>query len=131
MIRWLVERSDQPIAVIAVDEDRAAARGFEQLSERVLSIPRRFGDGPHRPSTFEVGFVVGGVRHGYWLEVDDSAVLYETLHSYPERRRRTLFEREGDDISFRWTGRVRSRARSSRCAGRSDPDSDGRQLTTL
>ena len=28
-------------------------------------------------------------------------MLYESLYSYPERRRRTLFEREGDDISFR------------------------------
>ena len=46
-------------------------------------------------------FMVEGVRHGYRVEVDDSAVLYESLHSYPERRRRTLFEREGNDISFR------------------------------
>ena len=128
------------LSMIAVDEDRAAARGFEQLSERVLTVagiygpnasgkstvlealawlsfavrtslqswyqfvprfPHRFGDGPDRPSTFEVEFVVDGVRHGYRLEVDTSAVLYESLHSYPERRRRTLFEREGDDISFR------------------------------
>ena len=42
-----------------------------------------------------------GVRHGYRLEVDDSAVLYESLHSYPERRRRTLFERDKDVIEFR------------------------------
>ena len=40
-------------------------------------------------------------RHGYRLEVDFAAVLYESLHSYPERRRRTLFKREGDQISFR------------------------------
>ena len=128
------------LSMIAVDEDRAATRGFEQLSERVLTvagiygpnasgkstvlealawlsfavrtslhswydvvprIPHRFGDGPQRPSTFEVDFEVDGVRHGYRLEVDNAAVLYESLHSYPERRRRTLFEREGDDISFR------------------------------
>ena len=128
------------LSMIAVDEDRGATRGFEQLSERVLTVagiygpnasgksivlealawlsfavrtslhswyrfvprfPHRFGDGPDRPSTFEVDFVVDGVRHGYRLEVDTSAVLYESLHSYPERRRRTLFEREGDDINFR------------------------------
>lgn len=128
------------LSMIAVDEDRAAARGFEQLSERVLTVagvygpnasgkstvlealawlsfavrtslhdwsdfvprfPHRFGDGPDRPSTFEVDFVDEGVRYGYRLEVDDSAVLYESLHSYPERRRRTLFERDGDDINFR------------------------------
>ncbi len=128
------------LSMVAVDEDRAAARGFEQLSERVLTVagiygpnasgkstvlealawlsfavgaslrrwsdfvprlPHRFGDGSNVPSTFEVDFEVDGVRHGYRLEVDTSAVLYESLHSYPERRRRTLFEREGDDISFR------------------------------
>ena len=128
------------LSMIAVDEDRAATRGFDQLSERVLTVagiygpnasgkstvlealawlsfavrtslhgwydsvprfPHRFSDGPDRLSTFEVDFVVDGVRHGYRLEVDRSAVLYESLHSYPERRRRTLFEREGEDISFR------------------------------
>ena len=128
------------LSMVAVDEDRAATRGFDQLSERVLTVagiygpnasgkstvlealawlsfavstslhswynfvprfPHRFGDGPQRPSTFEVDFEVDGVRHGYRLEVDNAAVLYESLHSYPERRRRTLFEREGDDISFR------------------------------
>ncbi len=128
------------LSMIAVDEDRVATRGFEELSERVLTVagiygpnasgkstvlealawlsfavrtslhswhdfvprfPHRFGDGPDRPSTFEVDFVVDGVRHGYRLEVDHLAVLYESLHSYPERRRRTLFEREGDDINFR------------------------------
>ena len=128
------------LSMIAVDEDRAATRGFDQLSERVLTVagiygpnasgkstvlealawlsfavrtslhswyrfvprfPHRFGDGPDRPSTFEADFVVDGVRHGYRLEVDDSAVLYESLHSYPERRRRTLFEREGNEVSFR------------------------------
>lgn len=128
------------LSMIAVDGDRAATRGFEELSERVLTVagiygpnasgkstvlealawlsfavrtslhswhnfvprfPHRFGDGPDRPSTFEVDFLVDGVRHGYRLEVDTTAVLYESLHSYPERRRRTLFEREGDDINFR------------------------------
>ena len=128
------------LSMIAVDEDRAAARGFEQLSERVLTVagiygpnasgkssvlealawlsyaigaslrswsdfvprlPHLFGDGPDQPSTFEVDFEVAGVRHGYRLEVIYKGVLYESLYSYPERRRRTLFEREGDDISFR------------------------------
>ncbi len=128
------------LSMIAVDEDRAATRGFEHLSERALTVagiygpnasgkssvlealawlsfavgtslrrwsdivprcPHQFGDGPNMPSTFEVDFEVGGVRHGYRLEVVYKGVLYESLYSYPERRRRTLFEREGDDISFR------------------------------
>ena len=128
------------LSMVAVDKARAATRGFQQLSERVLTVagiygpnasgkstvlealawlsfavdtslrvwddivprrPHRFGGGPDRPSTFEADFVVDGVRHGYRLEVVYKGVLYESLYSYPERRRRTLFEREGDDISFR------------------------------
>ena len=126
--------------MIAVDEDRAATRGFDRLPERVLTvagiygpnasgksnvldalawlsmavgnslrrweddIPRdahRFGGGPASPSEFDLDFVVGGVRYGYRLEVDDSAVLYESLDTYPERRRRNLFTRQGDEIDFR------------------------------
>ena len=67
-------------------------------------VPRdahRFGKGPNIPSTFEVDVVVDGVRHCYRLEVNDTDVLYESLCSYPERRRRTLFEREGNEVSFR------------------------------
>ena len=128
------------LSMVAVDEDRATTRGFELLSEQVLTVagiygsnasgksnvlgaiawlstavetslrrweervprdPHRFGKGPDSPSVFDIDFVVDGVRHGYRLEVDDSAVLYESLHSYPERRRRTLFERDKDVIEFR------------------------------
>ncbi len=128
------------LSMIAVDDDRPATRGFDRLSERVLTTagiygpnasgksnvldalhwlsfavatslfagggsmsrdPHRFGKGPDQPSTFDLDFVVDDVRHGYQLEVDDSAVLYESLCSYPERRRRMLFEREGDGVQFR------------------------------
>lgn len=128
------------LSLIAVDEDRPAARGFELLAERVLAIagiygpnasgksnvvealawlsaavgqsllawdqfvprePFRFGLGPEAPSTYEIDMVVRGVRYAYRVEVDDSAVLFEGLYSYPERRRRVLFEREGLEIHFR------------------------------
>ena len=128
------------LSMIAVDEDRAATRSFERLSERVLTvagiygpnasgksnvldaiawlssavatslrnwdegIPRdahRFGKGPSTPSTFDMDLVVHGVRYSYQLELDDSAILYESLCSYPERRRRTLFERHENEIGFR------------------------------
>lgn len=45
--------------------------------------------------------IVSGVRYTYRLEVDDHEVAFESLQSYPERRARTLFEREGMEISFR------------------------------
>ena len=136
------------LSMIAVDEDRAATRGFDLLSERVLTvagiygpnasgksnvldaiawlssavagslrgweddIPRdahRFGQGPVSPSVFDLEIVVDGVRFAYRLEVDDSAVLYESLDSYPERRRRNLFTREGQEVDFR-RGLVGARA---------------------
>ena len=126
--------------MIAVDEDRAATRGFDGLSERVLTvagiygpnasgksnvldaiawlsmavatslrgwedyIPReahRFGKGPASPTEFDLDLEVDGVRYAYRLEVDDSAVLFERLDSYPEGRRRNLFTRRKSEIDFR------------------------------
>ena len=125
--------------MIAVDEERAATRGFDALSERVLTvagiygpnasgksnvldamawlstavstslrgwedyIPRdahRFGTGPVSPTAFDLDVEVDGVRYAYQLEVD-SAVLFESLDSYPERRRRNLFTRRQSEIDFR------------------------------
>jgi uncharacterized protein len=63
--------------------------------------PFRFGRGPDMSSSCEIDMVVKGVRYTYQIVVDDSKVLFESLHSYPERRRRVLFEREDLDISFR------------------------------
>ena len=128
------------LSMIAVDEDRAATRGFDGLSERVLTVagiygpnasgksnvlealawlsaavatslrswedyvPReahRLGNGPVSPSEFDLDLVAKGVRYGYRLEVDDSVVLFESLDSYPEGRRRNLFTRRKNEIDFR------------------------------
>lgn len=128
------------LSMIAVDEDRPAARSFELLNEKVLTVaglygpnasgksnvldalawlaeavgtslraweehvprePFRFGDSPRQPSTYEVEMMVDGVRYAYSLTVGDDEILTESLDSYPERRRRSLFEREGMDIGFR------------------------------
>lgn len=128
------------LSMIAVDKDRPSTRGFDLLTERVLTIagiygpnasgksnvvealawlsaavgrslrawdqfvprePFRFGLGPETPSAYEVEMVVRDVRYAYRVEVDDSEVLFEGLYSYPERRRRVLFEREGPEIHFR------------------------------
>ena len=128
------------LSMIAVDEDRAATRWFDGLSERVLTvagiygsnasgksnvldamawlsmavatslrgwedyIPRdahRFGKGPASPTEFDLDLEVDGVRYAYRLEVDDAAVLFESLDSYPEGRRRNLFTRRKSEIDFR------------------------------
>ena len=127
-------------SMIAIDEDRSAARQFEQFSKQVLAVagiygpnasgksnvleaiawlssavrtslrawddgiprdPHCFGFGPERPTTFELSLMAHEVRYEFRLEVDDRRVVYESLHSFPLRQRRRLFEREGDDIRFR------------------------------
>lgn len=128
------------LSLIAVDQERPSTRGFELLSERVLTIagiygpnasgksnvvealawlsaavrrslrawddfvprdPFKFAGGPTRESTYEIEMVVEGVRYEYRVDVDDSAVVFEGLYSYPERRRRVLFEREGMELRLR------------------------------
>lgn len=79
----------------------AVARSLSGWGEDIPTDPHRFADGPSEPSVYDLDLVVEGVRYSYWLEVDDSGVQYESLFSYPERRRRTLFEREGDTVEFR------------------------------
>ena len=81
---------------------RAPLRRLYETGTR--AFPATLTDGvrrPSTPSTFDMDLVVHGVRYSYQLELDDSAVLYESLCSYPERRRRTLFERHENEIGFR------------------------------
>ncbi|MFI9817184.1 AAA family ATPase [Saccharothrix variisporea] len=52
------------------------------------------------PSVFVVELMDEGVRYVYGFEVDDERVLSEWLYSYPEKRRRVIFERERDEVKF-------------------------------
>jgi predicted ATPase len=79
----------------------AVGRSLRTWDQVIPREPFKFGRGPETPSTYEVEMVVRDVRYAYRVEIDDSAVLFEGLYSYPERRRRVLFEREGLEIHFR------------------------------
>ena len=74
-------------------------------------IPRaahRYGPGPDRPSEFRIDVLAEGVPYQYYLAVSDERVEFEALYSFPERRRRRIFEREGMTTTFRrGTERVR------------------------
>lgn len=52
------------------------------------------------PSHFVVDLELDGVRYTYGFAVDDHVVREEWLYSYPERKRRVIFERTGGDIKF-------------------------------
>jgi uncharacterized protein len=79
----------------------AVGRSLRAWDQFIPREPFKFGRGPETRSTYEVEMIVRGVRYAYHVEFDDSAVLFEGLYSYPERRRRVLFEREGLEIHFR------------------------------
>jgi uncharacterized protein len=52
------------------------------------------------PSVFVVDLELEGVRHTYGFAVDDQTVRDEWLHSYPEKKRRVIFERTGSEIKL-------------------------------
>jgi uncharacterized protein len=79
----------------------AVGRSLRAWDQSIPREPFKFRPGPTVTSTFEVEMVAHGVRYAYRLEVDDSMVLFEGLYSYPQRRRRVIFEREGLDLRFR------------------------------
>ncbi|GAA3130610.1 AAA family ATPase [Streptosporangium carneum] len=62
--------------------------------------PFAFADGENRPSEFTVESVISGVRFEYVVELDRQAVRYEALFHYPEKKRRRIFEREGDELKL-------------------------------
>jgi uncharacterized protein len=53
-----------------------------------------------QPSVFVVELTTNGVRYTYGFTVDSERVCEEWLYSYPEKRKRILFERDGDQLSF-------------------------------
>ena len=53
-----------------------------------------------RTSDFVLELTIGGVRFEYILEVDATRIHYEALFHYPEKKRRRIYERAGDDLKL-------------------------------
>ncbi|MEU6151141.1 ATP-binding protein [Actinosynnema sp. NPDC047251] len=62
--------------------------------------PFAFADGPERTSEFTIELVISGVRFEYVVEIDRERVHYEGLFHYPEKKRRRIFERVGDELKL-------------------------------
>lgn len=79
----------------------AVLRSFAQwhMDGGVPRKPFRLGEGDE-PSVFVVELVVQGVPYTYGFAVGNDAVLEEWLYSYPEKRRRKIFERDGGQLTF-------------------------------
>ncbi|MDE0107788.1 MAG: ATP-binding protein [Bryobacterales bacterium] len=79
----------------------AVARSLRGWTEYIPRDAHRFSRGPASPTEFDLDLEVDGVRYTYRLELNDSAVLFESLDSYPQGRRRNLFTRAEGEIDFR------------------------------
>lgn len=57
-------------------------------------------DSETQPSHFEAEFVVGGSRYIFGFTCDSQNFLTEWLYSFPEGKRRKLYERQGKNVEF-------------------------------
>jgi uncharacterized protein len=68
--------------------------------DKIPIEPFAFTNESTRPSTFIAESVIAGVRFEYVVELDQSAVQYEGLFHYPEKKRRRIFERERLELTL-------------------------------
>jgi uncharacterized protein len=90
---------------------RRAVRDSFAAWKPEAGVPRRgfaFED-EDRSSVFVVELVLDDVRYTYGFEVDDWNVREEWLYSYPESRKRVLFERDENGLRFGTTVEDRPR----------------------
>lgn len=83
---------------------RSAVVDSFALWESEGAIPRSpfklTGGARQEPSVFVVELVTDGSRYTYGFALDDDCVREEWLYSYPEKRKRVIFERERDEIKL-------------------------------
>jgi hypothetical protein len=83
---------------------RSAVLFSHQRGDRGTGIPRApFALDPAcraAPSSFDIDFVIDGIRHHYGFQASDEAFLAEWLFAFPHGRRQTLFEREEQIFEF-------------------------------
>lgn len=77
------------------------------------------------PSIFVIDLMLSGVRHTYGFAIDDGQVTEEWLYTYPKRRKRVVFERDGEDFAF---GLQDARERAERLPPGSDPSTEVHRL---
>ncbi|WHT17896.1 AAA family ATPase [Crossiella sp. CA-258035] len=106
-----------PVAAVYGANASGKSNLLSGLRFMAAAVTRSFGDWPAeggvprrpfrldpaaraKPSGFVVELISGGVPYTYGFTVDDVRVCEEWLYSYPEGRKRKLFERNGDTVRF-------------------------------
>ena len=78
----------------------AVRNSFVSWRAGVPHTPFRFDrTSENAGSTFVVDLLLDGVRYTYGIAVDAHSVLEEWLHTYPQHRRRVIFERRGQVVT--------------------------------
>ncbi|MBB5958691.1 hypothetical protein FHS29_005300 [Saccharothrix tamanrassetensis] len=87
--------------VAAFDWLATAVRHSLRLWDEQIPVePFAFAGGSELSSEFTVESIISGVRYEYVVELDQHRVRYEGLFHYPEKKRRRVFEREGEDLKL-------------------------------
>lgn len=81
----------------AVSDSHAFSKPDSALRRQPFKIDRAARE---RPSVFVVELVLKGIRYTYGFEMDDHRVVAEWLYSYPVKKKRVLFERDGDQFKL-------------------------------
>ena len=67
-------------------------------------VPREYFEldyaSSENPTAYDMDFVVENVRYHYGFETTNSEFVSEWLYSYPQKRKRMLFERSGTSFEF-------------------------------
>jgi len=69
-------------------------------NDEIPCEPFAFGARPAKPSRFTIEVTVDGVRFEYQVELNADRILWEALYHYPNKLRRKIFERDGQQLSF-------------------------------
>jgi hypothetical protein len=80
----------------AIASDRDVEPGLG-LSRHPFRLDAEYASAPSR---YVVDLRLSGVRHTYGFTIDDDRVLEEWLYHYPLKKKRRIFERDGDAFSW-------------------------------
>ena len=69
--------------------------------------PFAFGEDSKKPTSFEAEFVTDGIHYVYGFSYDSQRITEEHLYSYPNGKKKTVFERNGSDYLFKSDVRFR------------------------
>ncbi|WP_433266885.1 AAA family ATPase [Actinosynnema sp. CS-041913] len=78
----------------------AVEHSLRLWDERIPTEPSAFASGSDLLTEFTVESVISDVRYEYVVELDQQRVHYEGLFHYPEKKRRRIFERDGEDLKL-------------------------------